>query len=194
MERRARACAVHPEVPATAACVVCARPACVACLQDVAALRGSACPSCRAAADRLGSDTAAPPQRSGPRSAAASRIRLVGRALGVVVFVCSLALFGTRWQSSAPSRSIRRTAQALTEAQRSILGARHRDGHWPTSADRPDGEPLPVDPMDPEGRPLRWVPHPASERRLWSVGPDGVDDGGRPIDALGRGDWVVPLR
>jgi hypothetical protein len=61
---------------------------------------------------------------------------------------------------------------------------------------------LPLDPFDPAGGPVRYRALPGDRYLLYSVGPDGKDDGGRPITAddgsparileVGqRGDYVV---
>lgn len=64
---------------------------------------------------------------------------------------------------------------------------------------------IPDDPFDPTGAPLRYRPAPGGTYLLYSVGPDGKDDNGKPIDAgeAGHrprktwaeagmvGDWVV---
>ncbi len=49
---------------------------------------------------------------------------------------------------------------------------------------------LPIDPFDPEGRPFRYVRADAGPI-VYSVGPDGDDDNGRPI-VQGKWGWVHP--
>jgi hypothetical protein len=53
---------------------------------------------------------------------------------------------------------------------------------------------VPVDPLD--GKPLRWSPETGT---VWSIGPDGDDDGGVPIDPKADGDpgdisWSIGAR
>jgi len=70
--------------------------------------------------------------------------------------------------------------------------ARTQTGAWPADL---AGLGSPPDPFAPS-RPLRFGPAPARSGALtlWSVGPDGIDHGGSPLDPVtGRGDVAVPL-
>ena len=62
---------------------------------------------------------------------------------------------------------------------------------WPTSLAELVGDDLPAVPADPfTGNPLTYVSDPVN-RRLYSIGPDGRDDGGKPLNTE---DWSGDIR
>ena len=92
-----------------------------------------------------------------------------------------------------PAATLALAVQRLEDTTAAIDAWQVRVGDWPDDL-AALGEP-PADPFAP-GRALRFGPAPARSGALtvWSVGPDGIDHGGSPLDPVtGRGDIAVPI-
>jgi hypothetical protein len=109
--------------------------------------------------------------------------------------------FGGTWYEEHYSASVRRiltaAARHLAQADLTRLALRlelHRyeRGAYPQSLDElkmPDGESLPRDPFN--GQPFHYTPA-VDGYKLWSVGRDGVDNGGKPdFGSSDGGDLVI---
>jgi len=69
----------------------------------------------------------------------------------------------------------------------------HDHGSWPEALDELVPEYLPAEPFDPfdaEMRPFQYRPH-GEPPILYSVGPNGVDDGGTPPRSRSRDDGDI---
>ena len=94
-------------------------------------------------------------------------------------------------QNAFYTRDLLESERSLTVTLIALELHHRRAGAWPSSLDQLSPDLLPALPPDPfTGKPLRYLP-PQGERAtplLYSVGPDGIDDGGKiPATSEGRG-------
>lgn len=143
-------------------------------------------PVCATCASTLPAVTPAPAPRSVPRGPLALGVAV---ALGVGAYLL--------WPSPPPvpvdpTEELSRAVAELAAVDAAVDAWRAEHGAWPASLAEVGG---PSDPFAPS-RPLRFGPAPAraGALTLWSVGPDGIDQGGSPLDPVtGRGDLALPL-
>lgn len=175
-------CQQHPERHAVGSCAVCGGWFCGDCLRDEPSLRERCCADCAA---RL------PGQGRGARP----RLAGFGFALPGLLLVGGLVAWLARPADPADAapRRLTRALDTLAVACAAVDAWHLRSGEWPRSLDElgPDAPPL-ADPFA-DGAPLRWRQGPRGGL-LYSVGPDGVDQGGASRDPLsGVGDLPCAL-
>jgi hypothetical protein len=186
-------CPAHPDRVATVECLVCGRLHCGDCAQVHPGLGGPVCGACRPAAGAVTPTNASASPRTAARLGPAVALGLAAAASLLIVAMAT----------RAPSRPDpgRLHAEALAALEAAGTAAeRHRGAHqsWPARLE--DLVPsqlsaLPLDPYAP-GRPLVLGRDPlrGEGRVIYSVGPDGIDQGGLPVDPVtGRGDMAYPL-
>lgn len=198
-------CAVHPDRLATEACGACGEAHCSDCLKVID--EEAICPRCLGSAARPPSDD--PPASSPPPSRNA---KLAGGAFAALA-AAALVLLATRPGPTAQLPVVEprpplderqaRTAdcfQALERAAVAVEIHRAERGTYPSDWSVLIPDPLaeaPEDPWAPSRSPLQltvpaWDPDAIV---LYSVGPDGHDDGGKAYSVeTGTGDIVYRVR
>jgi len=203
-------CANHPDRIATDACALCGAYHCGDCLSEV---HGDlVCARCEGAAREAGPAAAseAPTSERGATTTS-SRWKSVALVATVTVLVAALVLLAIRpgrqrteeplW--TAPDDEDQRNVEAIAALERAAIAVETyyaERGTYPTAWDDlvPDLAPEPpADPWGDAGATLRlrvpsWDPGGVV---LYSVGPDGRDDGGRVYTPeTGMGDLVYIVR
>ncbi len=204
-------CPRHVDRLATAACAVCGRYHCDACLDLVGGER--VCPSCAPAARGAMASATPSASTSPPADSSTSRGRTAA-LIAIVVLgatLTTLALWprghdaepdpGTAWASNAERASRSADCFAALEAAAVALEIhRAEEGRYPTAWSDIVPDLLPEAPTDPYrsdgGTITLTVPSwDDGSVLLYCVGPDGRDDGGRPlVPDAGRGDIVYLAR
>jgi hypothetical protein len=203
-------CANHPDRIASRICAICGTHHCDECLDEVAG--DPVCARCAPAAREAASSSATIPPRDEPQPELEwarrwrNRVALGLTAAALVAALVLLAVLpGGEPETSytAPDERTARNALAIAGLERAAIAietyhAEH--GTYPTSWDElvPDLAPEPVpDPWSDTDTPLMlrtpsWDP---TSVVLYSVGPDGRDDGGRVYaPETGLGDLVYIVR
>lgn len=194
-------CPVHPDRVAESLCTVCGTRHCASCAPPHRFLEEPVCPSCApSVARRLTGVERAEHTERRARSPRAGL--LFGGAAGFVL----LALLGTQVLfpalkgTAAPEDPRAEVVSSFTQVGLALEVWRAREGSYPAELSLlvpGDLAEIPRDPYDSGGAPLRYR---SSESELgaillYSVGPDGRDDGGTRQDGVsGRGDLVYPVR
>ena len=144
------------------------------------------------------------PGLGGSERRAGRRPRLLILCVATVSFVL-LALLGTDFILPAltpgPSAARRQTrlVASFAEVGHALEAFRAQEGRYPKSLDVLVPEHLanlPGDPFDSSGAPLLYRSRGGEQGSivLYSVGPDGIDDGGVPQEPVhGRGDLLYPV-
>lgn len=203
-------CANHPDRIASRTCTICGTHYCDECLDEVAS--EPVCGRCAPAAREAASASAITPSGDEPRPELErarrwrNRVALGLTAAALVAALVLLAVLPGRQPETAytaPDKRAARNALAIAGLERAAIAietyhAEH--GAYPTSWDElvPDLSPEPVpDPWSDVDAPLQlrvpnWDP---TSIVLYSVGPDGRDDGGRVYaPETGLGDLVYIVR
>ncbi len=198
-------CAVHRDRLATEACSTCGEAHCSDCLKVIG--EEAFCPRCLGAAARP-REVAEPARRASPGRGA----KVIGGAFAVLL-VAMLVLMATRPDPAAELRAVEpppplderraRTADcfwALEEAAVAVEIHRAERGTYPSRWSDLIPDPLseaPADPWAPSRSPLQLtIPEWDDDAIvLYSVGPDGHDDGGKAYSVeTGTGDIVYRVR
>ena len=197
-------CHRHPERIAPHACGVCGRFHCDECLEQAGG--EVVCPDCQPAA-RAAVPTSVAPRKPRRHLHVAGGVLLAAGLIGVLVF---LALDGRRGEADVrplpvltPGAFDQKMVAAIGALERGAVAVetfRAESGAYPTGWDALVPDLLPAPPADPwsptDGALVLGAPawDPAAVL-LYSVGPDGQDDGGRVFAAeTGVGDLVYVVR
>ncbi|MEE2830448.1 MAG: hypothetical protein VX498_14765 [Myxococcota bacterium] len=196
-------CPTHPDRIAQNNCTVCGTWHCAACAPLHRFLEEPVCPDCAPGLARHLVGLHSPDHAGGERRSG-RRPRMLMLSLGTVAFVL-LALLGTEFilpaltpGPSAEQRQLRLVA-SFTEVGLALEAFRAQKGSYPQSLSAlvPEHlEALPDDPFDSSGAPLRYRSQGTEQGSivLYSVGPDGIDDGGVAQEPVhGRGDLLYPV-
>ncbi len=204
-------CHRHPERIADTSCGICGRYHCADCLTSLGG--DPVCPACRPAVEAV-----TPAQtEAAPVPLAADSRRRYGRVIGgiaavLLILILLVALSQRRSTVEGGPRvapalaagefdeRMAEAVQALERAGIAIETFRAEGGRYPVGWDDLVPALLPTPPTDPwaaDGAPLRLLAPPWDEAAilLYSVGPDGLDDGGRAYGTdTGIGDVVYVIR
>ncbi len=188
-------CPDHPDRLVAGRCGVCGRHFCDGCL-DEGALGDPVCGTCAPSLARRAATVPEPRRSRLP-------LLLIGAVLLASAGLTALLLLPDHRPPPAPDdgeAAWRDAWRALEETGLALELYRLREQRYPDRLEElvPDDlAALPRDPYARGGAPLRYGEtsgEPVS-RLVWSLGPDRLDQGGAPFDALARrGDLVYPLR
>lgn len=190
-------CLVHRDRVAAGSCWVCGGFYCEDCLAPAPGLHDPVCPTCGRA---IALAAVAGPR--GRRARTLLALALLLLAVGASA-LASYAVFRGRDRPAVPdeSRSALLAAwEAIEETGLALEAYRQREGSYPQRLEdllAHDLERVPLDPFSPDGDPLRFAGSgsPGGHVRLWSLGPDRLDQGAADWDPIsGTGDIVYPVR
>ena len=182
-------CPAHPEEIATNCCAVCGSWHCVLCAPFETVLDAPVCPSCRPSLESVPS----PGGRGKPGRIVASAVLLLLLVIAVVLYPQS------RNGGDAEIDALLQTYQQLERVGLALQRFHQEHGDYPGSLSELVPQHLASLPEDPFVRGsggLKYLGGLARGQRrlLYSVGPDGVDQGGLSMDPItGRGDMVYPV-
>ena len=194
-------CPNHPELPASERCTVCAGYFCGDCAPPHRFLEEPVCPTCTPELTRQLMTTGSSPSKERRGVAPRAGVLFLGAALLALgsVLVSKVVLPGL----GAGVDEVQREALLVAAfAQVGEALERHHTEHgsYPSALESLVPTKLSSLPEDPWGPPGATLLYRAANDELgpivlYSVGPDGVDDGGVGYSLVtGRGDRIYPVR
>jgi hypothetical protein len=187
-------CTHHPDVETELQCAGCDRPFCSDCVIPLERL--SICADCkgRFLGDEGPRSVAPAPRPRRPAHRAGWTPWVIGSASLLAAALFAFVVIGRLASPVLAERRAARLADALDELARigTALEAHRLDhGAWPDSLAELVPAYLAEVPRDPFGRKPPVYVHEKDHTLLYSIGPDGNDDAGAPLDeTTGRGDLL----